>query len=134
MSRAFSAEILRVYEPWGRCPRLRADIAPLALTCGISHGYLTILAPKARFHRQPGATPQDLKNKKRPSALKARFTKRLYNDRLTFLRKTSMMSCTSLMRRRNAVPKNPAPATAIVASSIATFWKNRMSDHSSSHE
>ena len=55
----------------------------------------------------------------------------LYNLR-TFLRKTSMMSCTSLMRSRNAAPKNPAPATAIVTSSIANFWKNRISDHASS--
>src|SRR4030095_6472525 len=31
------------------------------------------VAPKARFHRQPGATPQDLSNQK-GSALKARFT------------------------------------------------------------
>ena len=58
---------------------------------------------------------------------------RLYNVRPTFLRNTSMMSWTSVMRRRNAAPKNPAPATAIVASSIANFWKNRMSDHASSH-
>ena len=28
----------------------------------------------------------------------------------------------------------PAPATAIVASSIASFWKNRMSDHASSQQ
>ena len=28
----------------------------------------------------------------------------------------------------------PAPATAIVASSIANFCKNRMSDHASSHQ
>jgi len=40
---------------------------------------------------------------------------------LSFLRNTSMMSCTSLMRRRNAAAKNPAPATAIVARSIASF-------------
>ena len=56
----------------------------------------------------------------KPISAKSAIHKRLYNLP-TFLRNTSMMSCTSLMRRRNAAPKNPAPATAIVASSIANF-------------
>ena len=59
--------------------------------------------------------------------------KRLY-DRPTLRRKTSMMSCTSLMRRKNAAPKNAAPADAMVARSIASFCKNRMSDHAFSHQ
>ena len=74
MSRAFSANVVGYSIKHGALPQAQAGIAPLALTCGISHRGATILAPKARSHRQPGATPQDLKNKKSPSALKARFT------------------------------------------------------------
>src|SRR5262249_26065719 len=92
---------------------------------------------------QAGASPRNVETRlngfdqtvRKAPALKAgvnesAIRQRFYNRR-TFLRKTSMMSCTSLMRRRNAAPKNPAPAIAIVARSIASFWKKRMSDHAS---
>ena len=59
MSRAFSAES-RGFMNLGALPQTRADIAPLALICGVARKRYNSSA-KGAVSFQPGATPQGIR-------------------------------------------------------------------------